>query len=165
MASLSIEPITPADRDWVRQFLIEHWGADVVVSRGVVHRPAELPGYIAALDGERVGLLTYHIADGACEVTSLDSTRPAQGVGTALMEAAIGAARAAGCRRLWLITTNDNLNALRFYQKRGLALVAVYPNALALSRQLKPEIPLVGHDGIPLRDEIELELVLDARQP
>lgn len=134
-----------------------------MVSRGIVHHPAELPGFIAALDGERVGLLTYQIADGACEVMSLDSTRPAQGVGTALIEAAIEAARAAGCRRLWLITTNDNLNALRFYQKRGLTLVAVYPNALAVSRQLKPQIPLSGHDGIPLRDEIELELALDAR--
>jgi DNA-3-methyladenine glycosylase I len=70
-------------------------------------------------------------------------------------------ARQSGCRRLWLVTTNDNLNALRFYQKRGFALVAVHRNALEISRKLKPEIPLIGADGIPLRDEIELEITLD----
>ncbi len=78
-----------------------------------------------------------------------------------LIEAVKQAAVSAGCRRLWLITTNDNLHALRFYQKRGFRLVAVYPNALEESRRLKPEIPLVGLDGIPLRDELELELALE----
>ncbi|MBX2998099.1 MAG: hypothetical protein KF893_06265 [Caldilineaceae bacterium] len=37
-------------------------------------------------------------------------------------------------------------------------LAELRPNALARSRQLKPQIPLVGLDGIPLRDEIELEI-------
>jgi RimJ/RimL family protein N-acetyltransferase len=78
----------------------------------------------------------------------------------ALIEAVKNTARAAKCKRLWLITTNDNLNALRFYQKRGFVLVAVHRNALEISRQLKPEIPLFGADGIPLRDEIELEMIL-----
>ena len=66
----------------------------------------------------------------------------------------------ARCRRLWLLTANDNLSALRFYQKWGLHIVAVYPNALEKSRRLKPEIPLLGREGIPLRDEIELEMTL-----
>jgi RimJ/RimL family protein N-acetyltransferase len=66
----------------------------------------------------------------------------------------------AGCRRIWLITTNDNTAALRFYQKKGFSLVAVHRNAIERSRQLKPEIPETGNDGIPLRDEIELEIVL-----
>jgi ribosomal protein S18 acetylase RimI-like enzyme len=64
------------------------------------------------------------------------------------------------CRRIWLITTNDNTSGLRFYQKRGFVLSALYRNALEQSRELKPEIPSVGLDGIPLRDEIELELIL-----
>ena len=96
------------------------------------------------------------------EIVSIDSTHPGRGVGTALIEAVKKEARRQGCRRLWLITTNDNLNALRFYQKRGFALVAVHRNAIEISRRLKPEIPLTGHDGIPLRDEIELETLLEA---
>jgi hypothetical protein len=65
-------------------------------------------------------------------------------------------------KRLWLITTNDNLHALRFYQRRGLVLVAVHRNAIEQSRKLKPQIPKLGYDNIPVRDEIELELILDA---
>ena len=80
-----------------------------------------------------------------------------RGVGTALIKAVIAAARAAGCRRLWLITTNDNLRALGFYQKRGFALVAVHRNALDRSREMKPQIGFIGENGIPLRGKIELE--------
>jgi ribosomal protein S18 acetylase RimI-like enzyme len=79
-----------------------------------------------------------------------------------LIEAVVGAARSAGCRRVWLITTNDNLTALAFYQKRGFVLTALHPNAIAESRKLKPEIPLVAENSIPIRDELELELWLDA---
>jgi ribosomal protein S18 acetylase RimI-like enzyme len=107
-----------------------------------------------------VGIATYRFADGACELVTLDSMIEGIGVGTALIEAVRGAARAAGCTRLWLITTNDNLSALRFYQKRGFQMVAVYPNALDESRKLKPEIPLMGEDAIPIRDEIELDMRL-----
>ena len=106
------------------------------------------------------GLVTFHIAGDACEIVTLDSLHPGQGIGTALIEAVKAAAGAAGCRRLWLITTNDNLHALGFYQKRGFRLVAVHPGAVDDSRKLKPEIPLIGNDGIPIRDEIELEIVL-----
>jgi len=84
----------------------------------------------------------------------------AVGSGTALMEAVAAAARDAGCRRVWLITTNDNLRALRFYQRRGFRLAALHRDALDRSRELKPSIPDVGLDGIPLRDELELELTL-----
>ena len=82
------------------------------------------------------------------------------GVGSALVSTLEDAARAAGCRRLWLITTNDNLEALRFYQRRGFVLAALHPGAIEASRRLKPVIPLVGHDGIPIRDELELERLL-----
>jgi ribosomal protein S18 acetylase RimI-like enzyme len=91
---------------------------------------------------------------------TIDSDKPSIGVGTVLIDAVKEIARQAGCSRLWLITTNDNMNALRFYQKRGFVLVAVHRNALEQSRKLKPEIPLIGDDEIPLRDEIELEMML-----
>jgi ribosomal protein S18 acetylase RimI-like enzyme len=81
-------------------------------------------------------------------------------VGSALIAAVRAAAQAAGCRRLWLVTTNDNTRALRFYQKRGFRLAALYPNAMERYRRLKPQIPELGLDGIPLRDEIELEMTL-----
>lgn len=82
------------------------------------------------------------------------------GIGTALIEAAARAAAIVGCSRPWLITTNDNVEALRFYQRRGFRICAAHVNALEASRRLKPEIPVTGRHGIPLRDEIELEFDL-----
>jgi len=157
---LNIRSLSPADCDWVKRHIAEHWGAEIVVAHGTIYHPAALPGFVAEMAGEVAGLVTFHIAGGACEIVTLDSLRPDQGIGTALIEAVKAAADAAGCRRLWLITTNDNLHALGFYQKRGFRLAAVHPGAVNESRKLKPEIPLIGNDGIPIRDEIELEIVL-----
>ena len=131
------------------------------MAHGVIYRPRELAGFVAEQDGQRVGLVTYQVSGDASEIVTLDSSRPGIGVGTALIEAVKEAARAAGCRRLWQVTTNDNLDALRIYQQRGFVLVAVHRNAVEAARRLKPEIPRVGAHGIPLRDEIELELLLD----
>lgn len=153
-----ILPVEPGDGDWVESLIERAWGGPTVVVHDAVYRPRDLPGFKAVLGGERVGLLTYHVHGGACEVVTLNSLREGAGAGTALLEAVRGAARGAGCRRLWLVTTNDNLRALGFYQRRGFRLVAVHAGAVARAREKKPQIPLVGEGGIPLRDEIELEL-------
>jgi ribosomal protein S18 acetylase RimI-like enzyme len=149
-----IRALTAGDRGWVTRFARERWGSELVVADGRVHHLAELAGF-ADLDGERViGLVTYLIEGERCEVISLDAVEQGRGVGSELLECAVSAAREAGCRRLELITTNDNLRAIRFYQRRGLRLVAVHPGAVEHSRRLKPEIPLIGDHGIPLRDEL-----------
>jgi ribosomal protein S18 acetylase RimI-like enzyme len=158
--SFQINPLSDYSRDWAERLIEEHWGAPVIISRGVAHRVAGLSGFVAQQDDEYIGLVTYCVQGDDCEMVSLDSLVQGAGVGSALTEAVKRAAVAAGCKRLWLITTNDNTAALRFYQKRGFFLVAVHRDALERSRNLKPEIPLVGIDGIPLRDEIELEMML-----
>jgi ribosomal protein S18 acetylase RimI-like enzyme len=82
------------------------------------------------------------------------------GLGSRLLEAARKRAYDLGCRRLWLITTNDNEPAMRFYQRRGMRIAAIHRGAIAESRKLKPEIALVGVGGRPIEDEIEFELLL-----
>lgn len=155
--SFTLRPITDDDREWMRQFMIDHWGAEIMITRGSVMRPHEHDGFVA-LDGDAVaGLITYRIIDDACEVTSLDSLREGQGIGTALMNAVVQAAEAQCCKRVWLITTNDNIRALVFYQKRGFVLAALHRDAVTESRKLKPAIPLIAENGIPIRDEIEME--------
>jgi GNAT superfamily N-acetyltransferase len=144
----------------LRQFWVEHWGSEEMIARGNVYRPEQLEGFVVEENNEWIGLLTFIIKGEECEVTSIDSLREGQGIGTKLMEKAIEEARTRNCKRLFLITTNDNLRALGFYQKRGFEIVAVYRGAVNESRKRKPSIPLVGMDGIPLRDEIELEIKL-----
>jgi ribosomal protein S18 acetylase RimI-like enzyme len=153
----------PEDRDWVIDLLHERWGSALIVSRGRVHEVDKLPGFIVEDQGAPIGLVTYRIDGEACEIVSLDSLMEGRGVGSALVRAVREAATEWGCDRLWLITTNDNTAALRFYQKLGFRLVAVHRNAIDRSRELKPEIPAVGTDGIPIRDEIELEMYLKIR--
>jgi GNAT superfamily N-acetyltransferase len=156
----TIRPLTAEDEEWVVEFIDRRWGAPFVVAHGKLYYPNSLPGFVAEVDGEPVGLLTYQVEGPDWEIVTIDSLEPGAGTGSDLIYALRQEAKRAGARRLWLITTNDNLNALRFYQKRGFALVAVHRNALERSRQLKPNIPLVGQDGIPLRDELELEMLL-----
>ena len=105
--------------------------------------------------------MTFQIEYNECQIITLDSWFENIGVGSTLINAVKREALLADCSRLWLIKTNDNLRALKFYQKRGFQLVAVYPNALTESRRLKPSIPQIGMHGIPLRDEIELQIFLD----
>ncbi len=161
MASFTVRPVRAEDRDWIRRFIAERWLADVIAVHAVLYHPADLTGFVAEAEGERIGLLTYQIVGGACEIVTLDSLRSGIGVGTMLIEAVKAVARAAGCWRIWCVTTNDKLAALRFYQKRGFRLAAVHPNAAEAARRLKPQIPLVGEAGIPIRDEYEVELLLD----
>ena len=145
---------------WIEALLREHWGSIIQVTRGRLHDASGLAGYVALYDQERTGLITYRAEGNACEIVTLNSLVEGRGIGTALVQAVREAALEAGCKRLWLITTNDNLTALRFWQKRGFSLMRVHRNAIADSRRLKPEIPLTGEHGIPIRDEIELEIVL-----
>ncbi len=107
------------------------------------------------------GLITYIIENDNCEIVSLNSLIEGKGIGTRLVDAVKTIARENNCRRIWLIETNDNTHALHFYQKRGFRLKAIYPDAIEISRNLKTEIPLTGNDGIPIRDELELEIYLN----
>jgi ribosomal protein S18 acetylase RimI-like enzyme len=159
-AELEIREIEPEDKDWITQILTQHWGSQIVISREQMHDASKLPGFIASHKGLQVGLITYRIEGNECEIVTLDSWQENIGVGTILIDAVKQIALEAGCSHLWLITTNDNLHALGFYQKRGFRLVAIRPNAITEYRKIKPLIPEVGMHGIPLRDEIELEIQL-----
>lgn len=129
--------------------------ADGLQGSSVPLRPASW--FVALYREETAGLVTYTETGDGWQIVSLDSLREGMGIGSALMLAVERAAAQNGIKRIWLLTTNDNLNALRFYQKRGYELVAVRRNAVEQARRLKPSIPVMGTDGIPLRDEIELE--------
>ncbi len=158
--TIDIHAITESDREWVRAFLWREADNTRMVSRGRLHQCDELPGFIGRVDGEQAGLVTVHVDGRDCEVVTLHTAIQGRGLGSALLAAAADFARQHGCRRAWLITTNDNEPAIRFYNNRGWQLTAVHKNALSLSRQLKPEIPLLGLNGIPIEDELEFELTL-----
>jgi ribosomal protein S18 acetylase RimI-like enzyme len=157
---MQIRRLDPADLSWVASTLTPHFGSTRVVTRGAVHDATELPGFIAQDGTDRIGLLQYRLEDDECEVVTLISLRPRQGVARLLLESIESAAAEHGCRRLWLITTNNNYQAIQFYRSVGWREVAVHKGAIAESRKLKPELPLVDDKGMPIEDEIEFELKL-----
>ena len=110
-----------------------------------------------------MGLLTYTVDGDACEIVTIDALVEGAGIGTALLGAVERVARESGCSRLQLVTTNNNLRALAFYQKRGFRLVRLVPGGIEQSRRLKPSIPEVDAAGLAIRDELHLELQLPLR--
>jgi ribosomal protein S18 acetylase RimI-like enzyme len=161
----SIRSLESEDRNWVAHFLDKNWGSTKIVSRGQSYYGHLLPGFAAEMndapeDAPPAGLITYNIEGKDCEILTLDSNQAGLGIGSALLDMVKVVAKEEGCKRLWLVTTNDNMEALRFYQRRNWELVAIHRNALIAARKMKPQIPLVGKNEIPLRDEIEMELKL-----
>jgi GNAT superfamily N-acetyltransferase len=144
-----------ADRAWVANRVRIAWGGEPIVTRGRQHRLADLDGFIAWDGSHRVGSATYLIEDGECGLMTIEAVDRQRGIGTALVAAVEDAAREVKCAKVWLTTTNDNLDALRFYQRRGYRIVAIYPNEMDEIRALK-NVSHVGSYGIPMLDGLEL---------
>ncbi|PFA62981.1 GNAT family N-acetyltransferase [Bacillus sp. AFS015802] len=155
---MNIVSLSELPKEQIDDFFHVHWGSrEMVISSGI-YDCAALDGFaVLTEDNVIIGLITYVVKGEECEIISLDSLEERQGIGTALMKKVEQVAAGNRCKRITLITTNDNLQALKFYQKRGFMISHIHRFAVEKARQIKPEIPLIGNDGIPIRDEIELE--------
>lgn len=152
-----IEIINEGDKDEVSTIVRSIWGDETIIVHNDIFHTLELDG-LKAVQGERIiGILHYQVRGQECEILTLASLDPGKGIGSALLSEVEKIARSQGCAILSLTTTNDNLPALGFYQRKGFHLTAIYPGQVNQSRKLKPGIPEVGEHGIPLRDEIRLE--------
>ena len=162
--ALDVRDFEPRDHDWARALIGRHQGGDHRVARlGELLDPLAQEGIVAELDGRPVSLLTVHETDRGLEVLTLHSDTRGIGAGTRLLETALRVAAASNAPRLWLATTNDNLEAIRWYLRRGMRVAAVHAGAVDRDRQaLKPDLPAVSAaNGLPIRDLVELELPLD----
>jgi GNAT superfamily N-acetyltransferase len=157
---VDVLPARGEDRPALEAFL-RHYHSLRVARHGELLDSLDHPALVAWSGDELAGVATYVITGDACELLTLHARTQLDGVGSALLAAVRGIARQSGCTRLWVVTTNDNVDALRFYQRRGFRLAHLRAGAVDESRAtLKPEIPTTGSHGIPLRDELELELDL-----
>lgn len=155
-----IEKISEKDKKEVLAILQSFWGDSKIVVQNEIFDALSLDGVKAVDNNKILGICHYRISDKECEILTLASLNPGQGIGSALLNEVEDIALSAGCHLISVTTTNDNLNALGFYQKHGYQLAALYPKQVVISRQLKPEIPTIGYHGIPIRDELRLEKVL-----
>ncbi|MBD5170363.1 MAG: GNAT family N-acetyltransferase [Oscillibacter sp.] len=157
---MECERISSSNRALINAFIKQHWYTTTMIIRGKEIDMTGVEGFFFRDGNSIVGLVTYIIYDNVLEITSLDSLRPNQGIGGRLLDAVIQEAEEKGLQRIVLITTNDNINAIRFYQKRGFDMVRLFRNAMDIARKLKSEIPFIGENSIPLRHEIEFERIV-----
>ncbi|HTL84580.1 MAG TPA: GNAT family N-acetyltransferase [Acidimicrobiia bacterium] len=158
---MNVRRATDDDRAWMAEAIIGAFASTRVVSRGQVHDDAHhLDGFVVELDGRPVGCALWHEIEGDAELVVLVTTYRGVGAGTVLLDAVVDHARNVGWKRLWLVTTNDNTDAIRLYQRAGWAWVGFHQHAVTESRELKPELPEVGNHSIPIAHEIEFEYPL-----
>ena len=156
-SQIVLKAVTDAEREQVKQLITRDWGAPEIVVNGQVYTPHTLHSMFALIDDSMAGLITWKITDSECEIVSLNAYHRGAGVGSALLAAVEELAAAQGCRTCSLVTTNDNLHAIRFYQSRGYRVMEIRKNAVNRAREIKPSIPLVAENGIPIRDEVILK--------
>ena len=154
--NLSIRSIHGGDRSFLRSEMTRHWSTTTIWSIGRPWQADELPGFVAEIGNQPVGQITIAFEPGRCEIITLSVTEESRGIGSALLAAAVANCAVRGYCQVTLTTTNDNLRALAFYQKRNWRLLAIHAGMMDRYRAQNPAIPEIGLNGIPLRDELEL---------
>lgn len=157
---MNIRKLASDYRDSVNAYVRYLWGGPLIVSLGHMYDSSRLPGFVAEAGGALLGAILYRMEEEECEVSALFSLVQGVGAGTKLLDAVVDAAKQKHARRVWLITTNDDTLAIRFYQKYGFSLKAVHIGAFEVTRKLKGELPDRGNDGIPIEHEFEFEIIL-----
>jgi Acetyltransferases len=153
-----IQPINEEYREEVNRILKNEWAAPIVITKGNKIDTSILPGFLFIENDIVKGVITFQILEKQCEIVTLNSLEENKGIGTILINAVIETSRKKNCERVFLITTNDNTDAIRFYQRKGFDLAAVHINAMEVSRKLKPSIPMLGMNNIPIKHELEFEI-------
>jgi len=157
----AINTASKTDFEWIKELYTRTWSGDICVSRGKVQKVDDFTGgFVAETGGQNTGFITYTVTGPEVEITGIVSLKEKSGVGSALVKAVIEMAKKQKLKKVCLVATNDNLNGIGFWQKRGFKLVKVYPGSMEYVRKIKPAVPLIGENGIPLRDELELEMIL-----
>ena len=149
-------------KESVINHVLKEWG-DPIVTRGNIINVRNLQGFVALDNGELAGAILYEIKNGDCEIVVLFSLIELMGVGTNLINSVVNLAKSRNCKKVWLITMNDNTHAIRFYQRSGFDLKAVHINAFDVTRRLKKEMLneiILGIDNIPIKHEFEFEILL-----
>ena len=158
---VSVRFLTEGDREFVTEIVARHFGSSRVVSRGRLHQCEDLPGLVAEVDGGKIGLVQFEVRAPDLEVVTLASELPGVGVGRRLLNRVVDHAGSLGnLKRCWLVTTNNNHNAINFYRHIGWQHRITHRGAVRRARTIKPEIPLTDGRGIPIEDELEFELLL-----
>jgi GNAT superfamily N-acetyltransferase len=148
--------LSAAEPAFIEEHWRELWGLPVV-SLEREYSPAEVEGLVYRDEwGSAQGLITWYIEGEKAEIVTIDAFEQGRHIGGRLLSAAEEELRGRGIRRITILTTNDNLRAIAFYMRHGYRLVAVHLDAMERVRAMKPGVPEIGHENLPLQDVMEL---------
>ena len=155
MPPVLVREATDADRAAARELFEQDFGRTKIVAFGEVMDIDAMPALVAVMYTDPSGALAYRLLGDALHIVALatDPMWQRSGVGGYLVAEAELLARRLALSRLVVSTTNDNLPALYFYQRRGYRLTDLVPNNVIAHTHEEQE----GFAGIPVRDEIRLE--------
>jgi GNAT superfamily N-acetyltransferase len=149
--------IRPVEQQRLVELLQLRWPERTMLVAGRFVQPEDVEG-IGAFTGDRLhGIATWLVSGRMMHIVAVNSFSELRGIGVALVDAMIEQGKVSGMATLRASISNDNVVALRFYQKRGFRLTALHRGIYDAMRQVRPSIPLAGLDNIPIRDELELD--------
>jgi len=149
--------IEPVDREYIRRHWEETWGLPVV-SIDRTYEPEDVQGLVWRDEwGDAQGLITWHIEGEHAEIVTVDAYQQGRHIGGRLLDGAEAELRRRGVHHATIVTTNDNLRAIAFYVRRGYRMVRIALDDMERVRKIKPSVPRLGLNNVPLRDMIELE--------
>ena len=158
--SFDVKDIVLEERKKINNFILKRWLSLRMILRGKIVDLKNIDGFYIEDKNNIIAVITYRIVGFSLEIISLDSVYENKRIGSLLINKIKAFANECNLKNIIVITRNDNLRALGFYQKKGFILNKVFFDSIKQACKLKPEIPIKNKNGILIRDEIELKLSL-----
>jgi len=160
MPSITLREIKSTDQEWIKKISLDLWNSVKIVSQHKIYYTDKLSGILALYQDTRAGLLLYSIDQPTLNIISLNTLFENIGIGSKLIERIEKIGIKKKLKKVRVTTTNDNIDALRFYQAKGFQIIKVNVDIMNKYRKLKPELPKLGFYNIEIRDEFVLEKAL-----
>ncbi|MDH7563349.1 MAG: GNAT family N-acetyltransferase [Candidatus Bathyarchaeota archaeon] len=151
---VAVRKVSDNDRREIRMLAKRFWGEEKQLTFDKEFVVAELPAFVAKVNGDVIGFVSYAEMADALVIAALGVLPACQaaGVGRRLVKRVEAEAAKHGKKRLLVSTSNDDLPALAFYQSLGFQIFDVKPDVIAE----KHGKILKGIGGTPVRDELRL---------
>jgi GNAT superfamily N-acetyltransferase len=162
MASVDEFRLEPAGRELIGRLWMDFTRLPIVTMSRRYDDPGEVEAIVCRDEEGRVcGHVSFSVDGESGEIVTLEALVQGQHIGGRLIDASEEEMRRHGVRRIIVTTTNDNIRAQGFYQRRGYRLKRIELDGMKRVRAAKVDVPETGYEGLPLLDMWEFEKVIE----
>lgn len=154
MEIVHIGDLCSIEKDSIMAKIKTNWGSTSIVYSGMVYDLNTLKGIALKNNDIIVSILFYQVINKELNIILLESFVKRKGFGRIILQKIKEISKGNKYKRIIVTTTNDNIDAIKFYQLNEFDIIEVKFNAVDLSRKIKPEIPSVGNYGIKIKHEL-----------